>query len=94
MVIMLLGNKCDLPHLREVPTEMALEFARNTDMIFSEVSAYDGTNLSTAFLDLIRGIYAIKSTYGLPPSIVKSRSSVNLSKQILEPEQKGCLSSC
>jgi len=90
LIIKLLGNKCDLHQLREVPTDVAAAFARQNDITFIEVSAFDGTNLSIAFLDLIRDVYTTKNSYSLPSGLVPTRSSINLSKQILITEKKSC----
>ena len=51
---MLLGNKCDLPE-REVPYNVAMEFARSKNFGFLEVSAKTGTNIKSAFNSLVRG---------------------------------------
>ena len=51
---MLLGNKCDLPE-REVPYNVAMEFARSKNFGFLEVSAKAGTNIKSAFTCLVRG---------------------------------------
>ena len=52
---MLLGNKCDLPD-REVPYNVAMEYARSKNFGFLEVSAKTGTNIKSAFSCLVRGI--------------------------------------
>ena len=57
IVIMLVGNKSDLKHLREVPTEEALEFAKKNGLTFVETSALDSTNVDKAFQDIITGIH-------------------------------------
>lgn len=51
---MLLGNKCDLPH-REVPYNLAMEYARKKNFGFLEVSAKSGSNIKNAFNCLVRG---------------------------------------
>ncbi|KAH9678763.1 ras-related protein RABA4d [Citrus sinensis] len=50
IVIMLIGNKCDLGSLRAVPTEDAQEFAQRENLFFMETSALEATNVETAFL--------------------------------------------
>lgn len=53
---MLMGNKCDLPN-REVPYNMAMEYARSRNFGFLEVSAKAGTNIKNSFYCLVREIY-------------------------------------
>ena len=54
IIIMLLGNKCDLPD-REVPYNVAMEYARSKNFGFLEVSAKTGMNIKSAFTCLVRG---------------------------------------
>jgi GTPase SAR1 family protein len=55
--IMLVGNKCDLRHLREVPTEQAKDFAEKNGLFFIETSALDATNVDLAFQTILTEIY-------------------------------------
>eukprot|EP01130_Rhizamoeba_saxonica_P008108 TRINITY_DN3278_c0_g1_i2.p1 TRINITY_DN3278_c0_g1~~TRINITY_DN3278_c0_g1_i2.p1 ORF type:complete len:161 (-),score=48.84 TRINITY_DN3278_c0_g1_i2:101-583(-) len=57
ITIMLVGNKSDLVHLREVPTEEARMFARGQGLSFIETSALDSTNVEVAFAQLLKEIY-------------------------------------
>eukprot|EP01120_Amphizonella_sp_Union-15-10_P000750 TRINITY_DN1077_c0_g1_i2.p1 TRINITY_DN1077_c0_g1~~TRINITY_DN1077_c0_g1_i2.p1 ORF type:complete len:227 (-),score=38.09 TRINITY_DN1077_c0_g1_i2:90-770(-) len=57
IVIMLVGNKCDLKHLREVPIEEARKFAETHDLSFVETSALDSTNVQLAFTNILSEIY-------------------------------------
>jgi len=66
IVIMLVGNKSDLRHLREVPTEEAKAFAENHKLSFIETSALDSTNVELAFQNILTEIYHIMSR-PLPP---------------------------
>lgn len=61
IVIMLIGNKCDLGSLRAVPTEDAQEFAQRENLFFMETSALEATNVETAFLMILMEIYRIMS---------------------------------
>jgi len=47
--LMLVGNKCDLNHLRQVETSEAEEFAQKNNLSFKETSAQDGTNVDQSF---------------------------------------------
>ena len=49
IVIMLVGNKSDLRHLRAVPTEEATSFAEKNKLAFIETSALDATHVESAF---------------------------------------------
>ncbi|CAL5351990.1 unnamed protein product [Camellia sinensis] len=61
IVIMLIGNKCDLGSLRAVPTEDAQEFAERENLCFMETSALEATNVESAFLTVLTEIYRIMS---------------------------------
>ncbi|KAJ8448486.1 hypothetical protein Cgig2_012130 [Carnegiea gigantea] len=65
IVIMLIGNKCDLASLRAVPVEDAKEFAERENLFFMETSALDSTNVETAFLTILTEIYRIVSKKSL-----------------------------
>ena len=55
IVIMLVGNKSDLRHLRAVPTDEAKSFAETNNLSFIETSALDSTNVETAFHNILTG---------------------------------------
>jgi len=57
IVIMLVGNKSDLKHMREVPTEQAKEFAEKNGLSFIETSALEATNVDVAFTNILTEIY-------------------------------------
>ncbi|TMX02181.1 hypothetical protein EJD97_022461 [Solanum chilense] len=59
IVIMLIGNKCDLGSLRAVPIEDAQEFAERENLFFMETSALESTNVETAFMSILKEIYQI-----------------------------------
>jgi len=61
IVIMLVGNKSDLRHLRAVPTEEAKAFAEKNSLSFIETSALDSTNVEAAFQNILTEIYRIVS---------------------------------
>merc|ERR1712003_40238 len=61
IVIMLVGNKSDLRHLRAVPTEEAKSYAEKNSLSFIETSALDSTNVETAFHNILTEIYKIVS---------------------------------
>lgn len=57
IVIMLVGNKSDLAHLRTVPMEEARMFAEKNNLHFLETSALDSTNVELAFNTVLKEIY-------------------------------------
>ena len=57
IVIMLVGNKSDLRHLRAVPTDEAKAYAEKNQLSFIETSALDSTNVETAFTNILTEIY-------------------------------------
>ena len=54
IVIMLVGNKCDLEDQRQVVTSDAEDFAQKQSLLFIETSALDATNVEQAFLNVIK----------------------------------------
>jgi len=104
IVIMLVGNKSDLRHLREVPTEEAKEFAEKNKLSFIETSALDSTNVELAFQNILTEIYHIMSRPVVDPETedtsahshtgnLGGKSTIDLGvKQPSQPEvkQAGC----
>jgi len=69
IVIMLVGNKSDLKHLRAVPTEEATAFSAENRLSFIETSALDSSNVENAFQTILTDIYRIVSAKSLEPSV-------------------------
>ncbi|KAI1912959.1 Rab GTPase ypt31 [Ophidiomyces ophidiicola] len=65
IVIMLVGNKSDLRHLRAVPTEEAKQFASDNNLSFIETSALDASNVELAFQNILTEVYRIVSSRSL-----------------------------
>ncbi|KAG5182307.1 Rab11A, rab family GTPase [Tribonema minus] len=59
IVVMLVGNKCDLRHLRTVSVEEATEFAEKNKLAFIETSALDASGVDTAFQRILTEIYRL-----------------------------------
>ncbi len=55
IVVMLVGNKSDLKHLRSVKQEDATNFAEKNNLACIETSALDSNNVETAFKKIITG---------------------------------------
>ncbi|KAI5899170.1 ras-domain-containing protein [Schizophyllum commune H4-8] len=68
IVIMLVGNKSDLKHLRAVPTDEARAFAAENGLSFIETSALDASNVDSAFETNLTDIYRIVSSRTLESS--------------------------
>lgn len=67
LVIMLVGNKCDLKNNREVSTEDGKKLAQKHNMLFMETSALDGTNVKEAFIQAVQGIWSNMRTLTILP---------------------------
>ena len=80
LVLMLVGNKCDLVNEREVSTEEGKKEAEMNGMAFMETSALDGTNITEAFETLAKLITEKQISIG------------NLGLRDESPENKGDIS--
>ncbi|KAF9679698.1 hypothetical protein SADUNF_Sadunf06G0041500 [Salix dunnii] len=97
IIIMLIGNKCDLGSLRAVPTEDAEEFAQRENLFFMETSALEATNVETAFWTVLAEIYRIISKKTLAgnddsdgnPGVFKG-TRILVPSQPQNSEKKGC----
>ncbi|KAL4579545.1 hypothetical protein LXL04_015695 [Taraxacum kok-saghyz] len=65
IVIMLVGNKADLRHLRAVSTEDAKTFAEKEKTYFMETSALEATNVEDSFTEVLTQIYHVVSRKAL-----------------------------
>jgi small GTP-binding protein len=74
IVIMLVGNKSDLRHLRAVATDDAKSYAEQRNLSFIETSALDSTNVEQAFQTILTGenllllIFSARVLINLPMS--------------------------
>jgi len=75
IVIMLVGNKSDLRHLREVPTEEAKGFSEKHKLSFIETSALDSTNVELAFQNILTEIYHIVSRPALDKEVEEDNTN-------------------
>jgi len=83
IVIMLVGNKSDLRHLRAVQTEQAAAFAEKHGLSFIETSALDSTNVELAFQRILTEIYHIVAVNKLEkkdPHDVKDTDTVEIDR--------------
>ncbi|KAF8364537.1 hypothetical protein HHK36_033492 [Tetracentron sinense] len=82
IVIMLIGNKTDLKHLRGVSTEDAQSYAEKEGLSFIETSALEATNVEKSFQTILAEIYRIISKKSLS-SEEPAQASVKEGKTIL-----------
>nr|GME08413.1 ras-related protein RABA1f-like [Ipomoea batatas] len=99
IVIMLVGNKADLRHLRAVTVEEAKEFAEKENTFFMETSALESTNVESAFTEVLAQIHGVVSRASLeggdtPTSLPKGQSiNVGISKDdVSAVKNPGCCS--
>jgi len=94
IVIMLVGNKSDLRHLRAVPTEEATAYAERNQLSFIETSALDSTNVEKAFTNILTEIYKSVSTRQVPSDRVQAISpggnNITLTSAVEQPGKKCC----
>ncbi|XP_075049248.1 ras-related protein Rab-25 [Mixophyes fleayi] len=87
IVVMLVGNKCDLTEeAREVPTDEAKMYADTNGLLFMETSALDSTNVELAFETILRDIHKkiLKSK-----GVVPKESTVVLSSDVPANQSQG-----
>lgn len=81
-VMMLLGNKADLRHIRAVSVEDAQAFAQRERAFFMETSALESMNVETAFTEVLTQIYHVVSKkvldLGDDPSAVPKGQTINI----------------
>ncbi|CAH2078645.1 unnamed protein product, partial [Thlaspi arvense] len=98
VVIMLVGNKADLRHLRAVPTEEARSFSERENMFFMETSALDATNVEQAFTHVLTQIYRVMSRKALdgtgdPTSLPKGQTiDIGNKDDVTAVKSSGCCS--
>lgn len=95
IVVMLVGNKSDLKHLRAVNTEDADDFAKQNDMLFIETSALEATNVETAFTDTIQKVHKIqlkkiKSQVGTTETPIVIQNTENANKKPIQQSIPCC----
>jgi len=62
------GNKRDLRHQRQVPTEEAKAFCEKNNLFFIETSALASTNVDKAFTSILTEIYLLISRRNIQAS--------------------------
>ncbi|CAL9154841.1 unnamed protein product [Musa hybrid cultivar] len=99
IVIMLVGNKADLRHLRAVNTEDAKEFSEKENAFFMETSALESMNVENAFTEVLTQIYRVVSRKSLeagddPADLPKGQTiNVGTKDDVSAVKKAGCCSS-
>lgn len=95
IVIMLVGNKADLRHLRAVSTEDATAFAERENTYFMETSALESMNVENAFTEALTQIYHVVSRKALDigddPSALPKGQSISID-DVSAVKKVGCCS--
>ena len=99
MTIMLIGNKCDLEHRRQVSPEEGKKFADENRLMFLETSAKTAHNVEQAFLKpaqqiyskIQRGIYDVSNEqYGIKVGMASQPSVNNSNNNNVKNNSGGC----
>ncbi|RZR91473.1 hypothetical protein BHM03_00019588 [Ensete ventricosum] len=99
IVIMLVGNKADLRHLRAVNTEDAKDFSEKEKAFFMETSALESMNVENAFTEVLTQIYRVVSRKSLeagddPADLPKGQTiNVGTKDDVSAVKKAGCCSS-
>lgn len=97
IVVMLVGNKSDLRHLRALSTEDAQTFAEREGLYFIETSALESTNVENAFKQVLTQIYRVVSKKALDASedgaaVPSQGQSINVKDDVTATKRVGCCS--
>ncbi|CAG9332290.1 unnamed protein product [Blepharisma stoltei] len=86
-VVMLVGNKTDLKHLRAVRTEEGAGYSQKHNLAFIETSAMDASNVNLAFERILNEIYqlTIRNVIGIKKTL---QSSIGPTRRIDINEEK------
>lgn len=92
IVIMLVGNKADLRHLRAVSTEDATAFAEREKTFFMETSALESLNVENAFTEVLTQIYHVVSKKALEvgddPAALPKGQTISMGKDDVSAVKK------
>lgn len=98
IVVMLVGNKSDLRHLRAVSTEDGQAFSERETLYFMEASALESTNVENAFKQVLTQIYRVVSKKALdigedPAAVPSQGQTINVGNNDVTATKKvGCCS--
>ncbi|XP_076904554.1 ras-related protein RABA1f-like [Bidens hawaiensis] len=98
IVVMLVGNKADLAHLRAVTTDEAKAFSERETVFFMETSALEALNVEKAFTEVLTQIYRVMSRKALgvanDPALVPKGQTINIGGKddVTAMKKAGCCS--
>ncbi|CAA0815462.1 Ras-related protein RABA1f [Striga hermonthica] len=98
IVIMLVGNKADLRHLRAVSTEDGQAFAEKEKTYFMETSALESMNVENSFTEVLTQIYHVVCRKALEigedPSALPKGQTINVGNKddVSAVKKVGCCS--
>lgn len=94
IVVMLVGNKSDLRHLRAVETDEAMAFSEQHNLAFIETSALDASGVDTAFQRILTEIYRLMSRRNMAAEEGGNQPQLSTGQTISlnsgNKEKKGC----
>ncbi|KAA3482159.1 ras-related protein RABA2a-like [Gossypium australe] len=98
IVIMLIGNKTDLKHLRAVSAEDGQSYAEKEGLSFIETSALEAINVEKAFQTILSEIYRIMSKKSLSsddpaPASIKEGKTIAVGAPDANTKKACCSSS-
>jgi Ras-related protein Rab-11A len=99
IVVMLVGNKSDLRHLRAVSTEDGQAFSEREGLYFMETSALESFNVENSFKQILTQIYRVVSKKALDAgedlaSVPTQGQTINVgSNDVTATKKVGCCSS-
>ncbi|VBB19039.1 ras-related protein RABB1b [Yasminevirus sp. GU-2018] len=96
--IILVGNKNDLEHKRQVMTEVASSFAKNNGLMFIETSAKNANNVDYAFLSMAektvtmieKGEIVVDDSKGIKLGVGRQHSPLSLGISHGPPTSRKC----
>ncbi|KAK7263722.1 hypothetical protein RJT34_31316 [Clitoria ternatea] len=98
IVIMLVGNKADLRHLRAVSIDDAKAFAEKENTFFMETSALESLNVDNSFTEVLTQIYRVVSRktleIGDDPAALPKGQTINVGGRddVSAVKKAGCCS--
>ncbi|XP_058772600.1 ras-related protein RABA1f-like [Vicia villosa] len=98
IVVMLVGNKADLRHLRAVSTKDSTAFAEQEHTFFMETSAFESLNVESAFTEVLTQIYRVVSKKALEicddPAALPKGQTINVGSRddVSAVKKGGCCS--
>ncbi|KAK4567526.1 hypothetical protein RGQ29_003345 [Quercus rubra] len=87
MVVILVGNKSDLSHSREVNEEEGKGLAEAEGLCFMETSALENKNVQESFLQMITKIHEVTSQKSLEAKTFETSTTLGRGKEIISIDE-------